>query len=242
MDGENLARHGHSDLGKKQEKMAVNLEHPQVSVILPVYNRRHLIQRALDSIKRQTFTDYELLIVDDGSEDDLEEVVLPQVLQRAGWRYLKHAHRGLPRTRNIGIQAALGEFVTFLDSDDEYLPDHLLLRVEFFRKHPEVDAVHGGVKLVGPEELHWVVDADHPDRKIHIRDCVVGATIFGKRDVLLEAGGFPVVPYSSESRLMAGLEKRAAVRKVEFPTYVYHTEPPDRLCRKREQAQDETGK
>ena len=215
-------------------KFTGNLDEPTVSVILPVFNRRPLIHRALASLLRQTFTDFELLIVDDGSTDGLEQEVLPLVLQYPNWRYLKHANRKLARTRNIGIRAALGRYVTFLDSDDEYLENHLQLRVEYMERHPGVDIIHGGVVLTGPEELHWVPDAEHPGRKIHIRDCIVGATLFGKREVFLQVGGFPTVDFSSESRLMKRLEGRFTVEKVDFPTYVYHTEADDRLCRKRE--------
>jgi len=206
---------------------------PFISVIVPVYNRRSLLPRALRSLEAQTFRDFEVLIVDDGSEDGLEQDIARWISQHRWWRYLKHANRGVAWSRNAGIRAAFGEYVTFLDSDDEYLPDHLELRVKFMQQHPEVDVIHGGVELVGPEERHWVEDAYHPGRKIHISACCVGATLFGKRSVFLKAGGFPLVSYSSESRLLERLERHFVVRRVDFPTYRYHTEGDDRLCVKR---------
>ncbi len=212
-------------------------EYPMVSIILPVFNRRPVIHRALASVSSQTFGDYELLIVDDGSTDGLEEEILPLVLQRPNWRFLKHANRKLPQTRNIGIHAALGRYVTFLDSDDEYAPEHLHLRVEYMRRHPEVDVIHGGIELIGPEESHWVIDARDPARKIHIQDCCVGATLFGKKEVFFAVGGFPDLPYSAESHLLEKLERRFRIRKVAYPTYRYHTGGEDRLCRKREREQ-----
>ena len=207
---------------------------PLVSVILPVFNRRYVIERALNSVIAQTFQDFELLIVDDGSTDGLEERVIPEILHRPNWRYLKHANRRLAWTRNIGLFAALAKLVTFLDSDDEYLPEHLALRVDFMTQHPEVDIIHGGYELIGPEEYHWVRDVRHPARKIHLNDCCLGATLFGKKDVFLQAGGFPLVNFSSEYYLLQQLEKRFCVKRVFFSTYRYHTESEDRLCRRQE--------
>ncbi len=101
------------------------MERPNITLILPLYNRRHLIQRAIDSVFAQSVTDWELLIVDDGSSDDLESLVLPLVMQHATLRYMKHANRKLSASRNIGIRAAPGNYITFIDLDDVYKPDHL---------------------------------------------------------------------------------------------------------------------
>jgi len=203
---------------------------PLVSVVLPVYNRRHLIMRAIESVQRQTFDDWELLIVDDGSTDGLEALILPLVMQHPKWRYLKHSNRKLSTTRNIGIHAALGEFVTFIDSDDEYKPDHLKLRVDYFNTHPDVDMIYGGLELVGPPESHYVQDVYHPDQLIHISECVVGGTLFGKKSVFIESGGFKWLSYSAESELILRLQKKYRVEKVEFPTYRYYTGLEDSIC------------
>ncbi|HOC88255.1 MAG TPA: glycosyltransferase family 2 protein [bacterium] len=206
------------------------LMHPAVSVILPVFNRRHLIERALASVVRQSFTGYELLIVDDGSSDKVGELLLPMVDEHPGWRYLRHRNRGLSAARNIGIQAALGEWVTFLDADDEYLPDHLSLRIGHLRSHPDLDLIHGGVELCGPEESYWVEDAFRPGQLIHLSRCTIGATLFGRRSLFIETGGFPLKSYSAESELMARLEGKYRVERVDYPTYRYYTGLPDSIC------------
>lgn len=195
--------------------------------------------RALRSVEGQTLNDYELLIVDDGSVDGLEELIIPEILNRPNWRYLKHTHRGLAWTRNIGIHAALGEYITFLDSDDEYRPEHLRLRLRYLREHSEIDVIHGGVEIEGPEETHWVVDVRDPSRRIHIQDCCVGATLFAKKTVFLSVGGFPIVSYSPEFHLLQKLQARYCVKKVDFPTYVYHTSGTDRICSNQKTLQHE---
>lgn len=203
---------------------------PQVSIVLPVYNRSHLIMRAIASVEQQTLTDWELLILDDGSRDGLDQLVLPQILNQPRWRYFKHANRKLAATRNIGIHAALGQFVTFLDADDEYSPQHLELHVDYLKKHPDVQLVHGSAVYNGPEETHWVRDAYQPDRLIHLSKCVIGATLFGYKEIFIKSGGFKLLPYSAESELVSRLEKTFTVRRVDFASYIYYTGLADSIC------------
>ncbi|HPN35134.1 MAG TPA: glycosyltransferase family 2 protein [bacterium] len=204
-----------------------------MSVILPVFNRRHLILRAIASVQRQSFTDWELLIVDDGSSDGLEELILPLLPENPNWRYLKHSRRRLAATRNIGLQAGLGFYATFIDSDDEYLEQHLQARVSYMDAHPQVDLIHGGVVLNGPEQSHWVQDAFHPQRMIHLSQCTIGATLFGKRRVFVDSGGFKRLSYSAESEFITRLAQTYSIERVEFPTYVYYTGLEDSICTQR---------
>jgi glycosyltransferase involved in cell wall biosynthesis len=96
---------------------------PFFSVVIPVYNRAHLLGDALTSVLRQTEQDFEIVVVDDGSNDDPESVVKsfadPRVV------FLRQANGGGGKARNAGIDASKGRFVAFLDSDDQFLPHHL---------------------------------------------------------------------------------------------------------------------
>ncbi|UPV76852.1 glycosyltransferase (plasmid) [Halorussus limi] len=97
---------------------------PTVSVVIPTYNRAELLTRAIDSVLAQTYDDFELVVVDDGSTDDTEAVVTGYDDDRV--RYLAHeTNRGANPARNTGIEAAEGEYVAFLDSDDEWRPRKL---------------------------------------------------------------------------------------------------------------------
>src|SRR5688500_9781977 len=108
---------------------------PIVSVVIPTYNRAHLIRRAIDSVVAQTFADWELIVVDDASKDDAEGVVRSYGDSRM--RYVRHdVNKGASAARNTGLYAAHGEFVAFLDSDDEWLPEKLASQVELFRANP----------------------------------------------------------------------------------------------------------
>ena len=95
------------------------LSSPAVSVVIPTYNRAHMLSRAVLSVIRQTSKDWELLIIDDGSTDTTEQVV--QSFSDLRIRYVRHeSNRGAQAARNTGIRMALGEYIAFLDSDDEW--------------------------------------------------------------------------------------------------------------------------
>src|SRR5262249_13181427 len=96
---------------------------PQFSVVIPVYNRADTLSRVLRSVLAQTFQDFEIVVVDDGSKDDPKSVC--DSFHDPRIRYLRQENRGGGAARNAGIDAARGRFVAFLDSDDEFLPQHL---------------------------------------------------------------------------------------------------------------------
>jgi glycosyltransferase involved in cell wall biosynthesis len=93
------------------------------SIILPTYNRAHMLAKAMDSVLAQTFKDWELIIVDDGSTDNTEDLVKSYSDPRI--HYHRQENRERSAARNAGISLAVGKYICFLDSDDYYLPDHL---------------------------------------------------------------------------------------------------------------------
>jgi glycosyltransferase involved in cell wall biosynthesis len=106
---------------------------PRVSVVIPTFNRLDLVRRALESVYAQTYPDYEILLVDDGSDEPVGELAgaYPQI------RLLRHEHnRGAAAARNTGIQASDAEFIAFLDSDDCWLPQKLQVQVELLDADP----------------------------------------------------------------------------------------------------------
>jgi glycosyltransferase involved in cell wall biosynthesis len=108
---------------------------PRVSVIIPTYNRAAWVAEAVASVLAQTYRDFEVLAVDDGSTDATLEALAPF------WRHiimLRHSRRrGVAAARNLGIAAARGEWLAFLDSDDLWLPEKLSRQMAFARAHPE---------------------------------------------------------------------------------------------------------
>jgi glycosyltransferase involved in cell wall biosynthesis len=121
------------------EMVPVRRARVTVSVILPTYNRAHVIGEALGSALAQTFDDLEVIVVDDGSSDETRQRVAAVHDRRV--RYLRQPNAGVSAARNRGIAAASGELVAFLDSDDLWKSDKLQHDVAFLRRHPEADAV-----------------------------------------------------------------------------------------------------
>lgn len=115
---------------------------PRVSVIIPSYNRADMVMDAVDSVLRQTFADWELIVVDDGSQDNTREVIAAVRDERV--RYIYQDNQGLPGARNSGIRAARGEYVAFLDSDDVFLPHKLAVQVAAMDARPELGLLAGG--------------------------------------------------------------------------------------------------
>jgi len=117
---------------------------PQVSVILPTYNRAHLIKRSIQSVLDQTFQDFEIIVVDDGSSDNTEEQVKSFNNQKI--RYIRYnENKGAAFARNTGIKAAQGEYIAFQDSDDEWFPNKLRRQMEVFKNSsPAVGVVYTG--------------------------------------------------------------------------------------------------
>jgi glycosyltransferase involved in cell wall biosynthesis len=122
---------------------------PAVSIILPTYNRARFLPQAFASMRSQTFTDWELIIIDDGSTDDTRHVVseliadLPQPVQ-----YIYQENQGPYGARNTGLEHAKGTYLAFYDSDDIWLPHHLQDCVEGLDANPDVDWVYGACRIV----------------------------------------------------------------------------------------------
>lgn len=107
---------------------------PQVSVIIPTYNRGRVIKEAIDSVLAQDYTEFELIVVDDGSTDHTSDVLDSY---RNVIKVLSQKNKGVSAARNRGIAEASGKFIAFLDSDDLWLPQKLSTQVEFFNKTPD---------------------------------------------------------------------------------------------------------
>lgn len=176
---------------------------PAVSVVIPAWNRRETLRASVESVLRQTFTDFELIVVDDGSTDGTMEAIADLADPRL--RRLQTPHNmGASGARNLGIRAARGEWVAFQDSDDEWLPRKLekqMARVE--AAGPEVVACYTG--MLRPwrpsgqgarTDLLYLPHISVPQvegdlsRTILARSLVSTQMLMARRAALLQIGGF----------------------------------------------------
>jgi len=119
------------------------MKNPLVSIIIPTYNREKLILKAIDSVLKQSFQDFEILIIDDASTDATNKVIKELNNNRITY-YRLDKNSGQCVARNYGIRKAKGTYIAFLDSDDEWLPEKLKLQVDCFKKgEDKLGAVYG---------------------------------------------------------------------------------------------------
>ena len=189
------------------------MSEPTVSVIVPTYNRQPLLPRAIDSVVAQTFGDWEIVLVDDGSTDSTREMA-DRYSHQLGDRfvYIPQPNRGASAARNRGIDVCRGRFVAFLDSDDEFLPTKL-----------------------GQLELPVFVNAEHGRHLIGVRCAVPGVSIevqtgalAAKRPVqVIPAYAMPrCSPTCSDMLTMYGPSKEAPTLLIALPGYRLMDEGP----------------
>jgi glycosyltransferase involved in cell wall biosynthesis len=168
---------------------------PKVSIIIPSYNTAHLIAACLDSVFAQTYTDYEAMVVNDGSPDtpELEKVLAPYMSRIV---YIKQENKRAAGARNNAIRQARGEFVAFLDSDDSWMPNHLALQMEMIANDPSLDLVYANGLLVSPDRQQEFMD-QCPSRgeanfqALIMERCHISiSTVVARKQNLLDAGLF----------------------------------------------------
>jgi glycosyltransferase involved in cell wall biosynthesis len=205
---------------------------PFFSILIPTFNRCFQLQLAIESVKAQTFSDWEIVVVDDGSQDGTPEMMEIMAKEDPRIRYYWQNNQGPARSRNNGFHQARGQYITFLDSDDQYKPEHLEWRASILQANPEIEMLYGGIEIVGNP---WVVDREDPSRLIHLesRDIGVGGAFVLQRKVFTDLGGFPDVQYSEDGLLLANAKSKGCViRYIAEKTYIYDRQSPDSICTK----------
>ncbi len=169
---------------------------PAVSVIIPVYNRQVLVREAVTSVLNQTFRDFEIIVVDDGSEDGTPSLVKALAASDPRVRRLRIRHSGFPgRVRNIGAGHARAGRIAFLDSDDLWLPEKLQRQIDFFTRNPGIRICHTREKWVrGGKEVSQAGQNHRREGYLFgdaLKKCIIGpSTVMMERTLFEEAGGF----------------------------------------------------
>lgn len=177
---------------------------PKVSVIIPTHNRSAYLHSAVTSVLNQTYQDFEIIIVNDASSDNTEEVVASFTDSRI--KYIRHeVSKGDGGARNTGIVNAAGEFIGFLDDDDQWLPDKLGLQVAVLEKSPpHVGGVYTGqfdIDETDGKILSVYYPREKGDLSKHLFEkmCIVTSTVLFKKQVFEKLGMFDeTIPYCND--------------------------------------------
>lgn len=189
---------------------------PRVTVFIPAYNRADYIELAIDSILQQDFTDFEVLVVDDGSTDATPELVAAYEDPRV--RLERNTYNsGIPATRNRGLTEARGEFIALLDSDDYSYPFRLRRQVDYLTRNPHVAQVGGWCTLMDPQARLLRRVRRQPTRPedvdVHLlfHCSLINRTIMARTAILREFGYDESFPRCQDYDLHARLAEHHAM-------------------------------
>ncbi len=204
----------------------------RVTVIIPTYNRAWCLPEAIDAVLAQTYRDYELIVVDDGSTDETASIL-------TGYddkiRRIRQANRGVSAARNLGVQKSRGALIAFLDSDDLWQPGKLARQVAFFDRQPEAMIcqteeiwIRRG-RRVNPKQRHrkpsgWIFEPS-------LALCLVSpSAVMMRRELLEEMGGFDeTLPACEDYDLWLRVSLRHPIHLIEDPLVVKRGGHADQL-------------
>jgi len=201
-----------------------------VSVLMAVFNTEFsLVKRAIDSVLSQGYQHFELIIIDDGSTDDFQKNLLSYVSQNEGKiTYIRHKNRGQSESINRGILISSGDYITIIDADDEYKPNHLETCLQEMSHNDLIASVTE--TIVNHDGDFYVPDRFNQSKLIHVDKCILFATLFGKKEVFTSISFEQQYAADAHFYEMASLKYR--VNKVNSKTYIYYRNSPDSICSK----------
>ena len=200
----------------------------KISVLMAVFNTEfHFIKRAIDSVLEQDFQDFELIIIDDGSKGNDRKSLLEYVEKHEDKIvYIRHSNRGQAKSINRGVLISVGEFITILDSDDEYKPFHLS---SCLQEMENVDLICSTAEtVVNSSDDYYVPDKNDLSKPIHLDDAVLFGTLFGHQKVFKSIdfeGGF-----AADSAFYERAQIQFRAKKVFQKSYIYYRNNPNSTC------------
>jgi glycosyltransferase involved in cell wall biosynthesis len=200
----------------------------KISVLMAVFNTEfHFIKRAIDSVLEQDFQDFELIIIDDGSNGNDRKSLLEYVEKHEDKIvYIWHSNRGQAKSINRGVLISVGEFITILDSDDEYKPFHLSACLQ---EMEDVDLICSTTEtVVNSSDDYYVPDKNDLSKPIHLDDAILFGTLFGHQKVFKSIdfeGGF-----AADSAFYERAQIQFRAKKVFQKSYIYYRNNPNSTC------------
>jgi glycosyltransferase involved in cell wall biosynthesis len=201
----------------------------KISIVVPCYNQQDFIAETLDSVLRQTYGEWECIIVDDGSTDGSAALIEQYAKKDHRFKFLRKENGGVAAARNFGFAQANGELFVPLDGDDKIHPDFLQKSVACFDAHPDTDLVHCKTQRIGESRKIWRLP-EYSYEKLLWQNMIVNTTMY-RREAFFDVGGYsPEMVHGFEDwefyvRL---LNPKSKVRFVDAPLYLYRVKKSSR--------------
>jgi len=206
----------------------------KVSVLMTVFNTDFFYtKRAIDSVLHQDFQDFELIIIDDGSKGNDRELLMDYVEKNEDKiSYIRHSNRGQSESINRGVLYSFSEYITIIDSDDEYKQNHLsscLMEIN------DLDLICSTSEtIVDNDNDYYVPDKNDLSKLIHLDEATLFGTLFGRKKV------FTSIEFKTRFAADADFYERAtklfSVKKLDLRTYIYHRNIPNSICARTKKA------
>jgi glycosyltransferase involved in cell wall biosynthesis len=227
------------------KKSLERINMPEVSVVIPLYNKGLYIARTLNSVLNQTFQDFEVIIIEGGSTDNGAEIVKgfddPRI------RLIRQKNKGVSEARNQGVEIAKADMITFLDADDEWMASHLETILKLRKRYPEAGMYTTAYKIFTPEgNIRWARYRFIPDppwegllpnyfKSLAYGEYPVWTSVVGiPKKIFLEAGGFPPgYWYGEDVDLFGKIGLKYPVAFSWEQGAIYHWDATNRACNKK---------
>ena len=191
---------------------------PLVSIILPAYNGAQWIAKAIESVLAQSFSDFELIIINDGSTDDTEAITLRFAGQDSRIRYIRNERNlGIQRTRNISLEQARCDYMAEIDQDDEWVDkDKVKKQFAFLKAHPDHVLIGTGAIMVdsrGKEIARYLMPKTDQEirRKLLRKNCFIHSSVMYRKNPVKEIGGYAIDRMSEDHDLWLRLGQNGEV-------------------------------
>lgn len=197
---------------------------------MSVYNTPFMfVKRAIDSVLNQDFTDFEFIIIDDGSNNDTHAQILNYAIENEDKiTYLRHKNCSQSESINKGILISNSEFITVIDADDEYKPNHLSTCLSEMKS---LDLIASTTEtIVNQESDYYVPDRFNTNEVVHVDDCILFATLFGKKEVFTSLNFHDM--YGADAHFYERAEQQFMVQKLDLRTYIYYRNNPNSITAK----------
>lgn len=211
---------------RKNEK-PYDLKSPAISVVMPVYNMEEYVAESVGSILNQTFSNWELIIVDDGSTDGTAEILRSFTDSRI--RVLTNfRNKGNYPARNRGCRLAKGKYIAVMDADDVCYPNRLQVQYDYLEAHPDVLLVGSGWHFMGGLDRNVEVLTDYEDIKLFLLDnsCFLHPSVMLRSEVMRAVGGYDEhYMYAGDYDLLCRLALRGKIENIPDRLVAYRWHP-----------------